>query len=82
MNELKEKIKNKEIIIGSDLVMKKLKIGKLKKVYVSSNCPKHLKEDIEHYAKLHKVEVKESKETNEELGVLCKKPFTISVLAY
>jgi len=82
MIALKEKIKNNEVVIGTERVLKRLRIGKLKKIYVSSNCPKQIREDIKHYADIYKIEIKESEKTNEELGVLCKKPFSISVLAY
>lgn len=82
MDELRDKIKKKQIIIGTDKVLKYLKIGKLAKIYLSSNCPKNTLSDVEHYAKLHNIKVEISDKTNEELGVLCKKPFSISVLAY
>ncbi|MBU1203694.1 MAG: ribosomal L7Ae/L30e/S12e/Gadd45 family protein [Nanoarchaeota archaeon] len=82
MTELKEKIKNKEVVIGTDRVLKKLRTGKLSKIYFSSNCPAHTKDDIEHYARLHNIQIKQSKKTNEGLGILCKKPFSVSVLGY
>ncbi|MEK6907417.1 MAG: 50S ribosomal protein L30e [Nanoarchaeota archaeon] len=82
MEELKKLIKENKIIIGTNSVMKNLKLGKLKGIYLASNCPKYAKEDIQHYAKLNNVKINELKENNEELGVVCKKPFSISVLGY
>ncbi|MBS3143465.1 ribosomal L7Ae/L30e/S12e/Gadd45 family protein [Candidatus Woesearchaeota archaeon] len=82
MKELKEAIKeNKGLIIGTQRTLKKLKMKEVKKVYASSNCPKEVLEDIEHYTKLYNIPLVKLEETNEELGIICKKPFHISVLS-
>ncbi len=82
MKELKEVIKDgKGLVIGTQRTLKKLKMKEVKKVYVSSNCPKETLEDIKHYTKLNDVPLVELKEDNEELGVICKKPFFVSVLS-
>ena len=41
-----------------------------------------MKEDIKHFAKINNVKVVEAKEDNEQLGIICKKQFSISVLGY
>ena len=82
MEDLKKALQEKKVIIGKDRVMKKLRIGKLQKVFLASNCPKIAKEDIIHLAKLHKIEVVDAKVDNEQLGIICKKQFSISVLGY
>lgn len=82
MEELKKLLKENTAIIGTNQVMKNLKIGRLKEIYLSSNCPKNTTDDIKHYAKLYDVKVNELKENNEELGTICKKPFSISVLGF
>lgn len=82
MRELKEAVKNeKGLIIGTQRTLKKLKMNEVKKVYVSSNCPKDVLDDIEHYTKIHNVPLIKLEENNEELGVICKKPFFVSVLS-
>ena len=82
MKDLKEAVKdNKRLVIGTQRTLKKLKMNEVKKVYVSSNCPKDVLEDVEHYSKVHNISLVKLKETNEELGVICKKPFHISVLS-
>jgi len=82
MKDLKEAIKeNKGLIIGTQRTLKKLKMNEIKKVYVSSNCPENVLEDIEHYTKVYSIPVVKLKENNEELGVICKKPFFVSVLS-
>ena len=77
--EIREAIKNKSAVVGTSEVIKKLRVGKLAKAYISLNCEKIIKEDIVHYAKLANCEVVELKYPNDELGILCKKPFSISV---
>jgi large subunit ribosomal protein L30e len=82
MKELKEFIKKGEgLVIGTKITLKKLKMGDVKKVYVSSNCPENVLNDVEHYSKIHNIPMVKLNETNEELGILCKKPFHISVLS-
>ena len=80
MKDLTEALKEKKTIIGAKRTLKFLKLGKLKKVYIASNCPKDIKDDIAHYGKMSNIEIINLKENNEELGILCKKSFFISVL--
>lgn len=79
--EIRKNLEEKKIIIGTDRTIKNLKLGKIKKIYVTKNIPEDVKKDIEHYSKLAKVEVVALKYANEELGVICKKPFAISVVS-
>tara|TARA_Y100000310_G_C20559200_1_gene752172 strand:+ start:258 stop:512 length:255 start_codon:yes stop_codon:yes gene_type:complete len=82
MKELKEAVKEgKGLILGTSKTLKKLKMNEIKRVYVSSNCPKNVLDDIEHYTKIHNIPLVKLKENNEELGVICKKPFFVSVLS-
>ena len=78
--ELKKLLGTDKLIIGTERTIKLLKTGKLAKVFVSYNVAKQVKEDIEYYSGLSKTEIVETGKSNEELGVICKKPFTISVL--
>ncbi|MBT3406587.1 50S ribosomal protein L30 [Candidatus Woesearchaeota archaeon] len=78
--EIKKLSREDGFFIGTDQTAKYLRVGKVKKVYVASNCKEETKVDLEHYAKLANVELIQLDENNEELGVLCKKPFRISVL--
>ena len=45
-----------------------------------AHIAQNVENDISHYAKLAKVDVAKLKLPNDELGVLCKKQFLISVL--
>ena len=77
---LKNKVQENKAVIGTDRVIKELREKKLSKVFLSSNCPDKVKSDIQHYAALVNVPVIQLDANNEEMGVICKKEFFISVL--
>jgi large subunit ribosomal protein L30e len=79
--EIKKMLKEKNLVIGTERTIKNLKLGKVEKVIVTSNCSEKTQKDIEYYAGLGKAEVLKIKYPNEELGIMCKKPFAISVLS-
>lgn len=78
--EIKKAIEDGKLIIGSRKVIKKLKLGKLKLIVMASNCPEHIKNEIEYYSKLSNVKVDVFDGTGKELGVFCGKPFPIAVI--
>mgnify|MGYP001566018642 CR=1 FL=1 len=80
--DLKKAVKEEKLVFGTDRTLKMIRKGKAKKVFISSNCSKQVREDIKHYASISGIEVIKLKEPNEELGIICKKPFSISVLCY
>lgn len=79
--EIKKLIKAKNIVIGAERTIKNIKLGKVEKVIVSSNCAEKVIEDINYYSGLNKTETMKVDYSNDELGVICKKPFYISVFA-
>ena len=81
LKQLKEDAQSGKAIIGTDLVLKGLRAGKIGKVFLARNCLQKTKEDIHYYASLAKVPVVELEQSNEEVGVLCKKNFFVSVVA-
>lgn len=81
MKDLKAKLQDGKVIVGKERVLKHLREKSLAKVFLASNCPKDLKEDLANFAKLVKVPVIELTLNNEELGLFCKKNFFIAVLA-
>ncbi|MBD3309681.1 50S ribosomal protein L30 [Candidatus Woesearchaeota archaeon] len=78
--EIKGLLKEGKLVIGTSSVLKGLRSGRISRVFVSSNCPADVKEDIDNYSKLAGAEIVQLKYPNEELGDMCKKPFSISVL--
>ncbi|MBW2976233.1 ribosomal L7Ae/L30e/S12e/Gadd45 family protein [Candidatus Woesearchaeota archaeon] len=79
--EIKRLIKGKELVIGTERTIKNLKLGKVETVIISSNCSESVLNDIKHYSCLSKTETLKVNFPNDELGVICKKPFSISVLS-
>lgn len=79
--EIKKLLKERETIIGADRTLKALKLGNVETVIVTSNCDPKVKKDIDYCADLSKSEVIKIKHLNDELGIICKKPFAISVLS-
>lgn len=80
MEDIKKLVKEKKVFIGTDQTIKNLKLGKVSRVMITKNCPADVREDIKHYAGLSQAEVVELNVPNDELGVMCRKPFLISVL--
>ena len=78
--ELKNYIQTGKALIGNETVIKALKNSKLKKIFVAKNCPERIKEDLIRYAKLSDVKVINLEENNEELGIICKMNYFISVV--
>jgi len=81
ISEIKKALKEGKAIIGTERTLKNLKLGKVSKIYLTSNCPEDVEEDVKYYSKLAKVEVVKLKQPNDELGAICKKPFSVSVLS-
>ena len=79
--EIKKMLKAGNVIIGTEKSMKSLKLGKVDKILVSSNCPESVEKSINYYAGLSGAEMYKLEYPNDELGIICKKPFSISVLA-
>jgi ribosomal protein L30E len=75
---IKKRVEKGDVTIGTSQTLLNLKHGNLEVVYVTSNCPKDVIEEIKQNSE--DVKVVELKETNNELGVICKKPFFISVI--
>lgn len=78
--EIKKLVKEGKLVVGADKTLKLLKAGALSKIYLAANCPAQLRQDIEHYTGIGEVEVVDTGLQNEELGDICKKPFSIAVM--
>lgn len=80
MEDIKKLAKENKVVIGTEQTLKSLREGRVSKILLSSNCPDDVKEDIKHYAGLSEVEVAELDIPNDELGIMCRKQFSVSVL--
>ena len=80
--ELKKMLKSGNVIIGTEKAVKNIRLGRIEKVLLSSNCPAKVEKEISYYTGLSGTESYKLDYPNDELGVICKKPFSISVLAF
>jgi len=78
--EIRKLLADKRLVLGTERALKLVRQGKLAKVYLSSNCPPKLKDDLTRYCSMNGIDCQELPVPNEELGVWCKKPFAISVI--
>jgi large subunit ribosomal protein L30e len=80
MDELKLGLKNNNLIIGTKRTIKAIRTGEVSKVFMASNCPDMLAEDVEHYCGLTDIPIEKLEADCNELGSVCKKPFFVSVV--
>ncbi|MEM7826188.1 MAG: 50S ribosomal protein L30e [Candidatus Aenigmatarchaeota archaeon] len=78
--EILDANKSGNIILGFKECSKFLKVGKPKLVVVANNIPEDRKKEIEHNAKIAGVKVEVIEKGSKELGILCGKPYPVSVL--
>ena len=55
--EIRKILKAGNLIIGGDVGLKNLKLGKVEKIFLAANCKDEIKEEVEKLAKMSKVEV-------------------------
>ncbi len=73
-------VKTGKVVLGAESAVKNAQTGKAKVIVVSANCPSEIRSDIEYYAGLSGVKVMVYDGTSIDLGMTCKKPFTVSAL--
>ncbi|WP_461436254.1 50S ribosomal protein L30e [Methanosphaera sp.] len=69
-----------KVILGSNKSIQAIKLGNGELVVMAANAPKNLKEDVEIYSKLSEMPVHIFDGSSVDLGSICGKPFTVSVL--
>jgi large subunit ribosomal protein L30e len=79
--DLRSALEEKKVVLGSKRTIKYLKLGKVKKILLASNCTEEVRKDLEHYAKLTGIQLEKFDGTAKQLGIFCGKPFSISTLA-
>jgi len=78
--EIRKMLTSNKFLIGEDEVLKSARKGALLKVYHASNANKTVLADLERYGKMAGFEVLDTKVPNDDLGTVCKKPFSISTI--
>lgn len=81
LEALKEALKSQKVTIGSKEVVRKLKRGEVKKIFVASTCSQIMRDIIKRYALQTKIEVVELSVPSSEVALLCKKNYPISILS-
>ena len=78
---IKEKLKEDKVVMGFKSVIKILKKGNPRMIVLANNIPVENKNIVIHNAQISNVEIKEYPDDSVNLGLVCGKPFPISVLA-
>ena len=78
---IKKAIEDKKEVIGTKQVKNGLMSNELKEVIVSSNCPADVKEDLQRMSDINGILLTIMEQANDELGVVCKKPYSIAAMA-
>jgi len=78
--EIKKFLNSKKMLIGRNEVLKGIKKKLVSKVFFASNSPERLLSDLERYKSVEPFELLDTKLPNDELGTICKKPFSVSII--
>ncbi len=81
VDTIQKSLAQDKAILGTKRTLKQLRANAIATVYVSKTLSDEMKSDIEHYASLTQTPVEYLAMDNEELSVVCKKPFRISVVS-
>jgi len=83
VEKLKQALKEKkDFTFGEKGVLKRVKLGKAKVVFLAKDCRPDTRETITHYSKQTEFELIELDINSSEVGTICKKQFFISTLCY
>ncbi len=80
--DLRKALRTEKVVFGSSQTIRNLKKNTVKKIFLSSDCMGQIKRDIVHYIKFNNVEVVELKQPGEELALICKKGYPVTVISY
>ena len=75
--ELKEALKSKKVLLGSNSVIRAAKTGAVKTVIHASNLPETVTREMAYYGKMGNINVEKFEGNSKQLGELCGKPFNI-----
>ena len=81
LEDLQKAVRDQKIIVGAKHTLRALKEGNITRVFLATNCPDTLRKDIIHYARLAKAEVEQLSQASDEVSLLCKKNFLVSVVS-
>lgn len=73
-------VRSGKVLLGSNTALKSALTGRAKLIVIASNCPREVREKIEHYCKLSNIPVLVYPGSGIDLGSACGKPFVVSAL--
>lgn len=79
-HELRMALNTGKVHLGTKVAMRELRRGRAKIAILSSNCPDNTKESITTHGRLSEIPVLEHQKDSIDLGVLCGKPYPVSVI--
>ena len=79
--EISKAVEEGKAIIGKEQTLKKMRQGKIKKVFLAANIPQELKKEIEIISKTEGSEVIQLNIKSDQLGITAGKKFNILVLS-
>jgi large subunit ribosomal protein L30e len=74
-------VKTGKVSFGSNSAVQNAQTGRAKLIILAANCPKEIRDDVEHYSKLSKLPVVTYKGSSLDLAAACGKPFSVSALS-
>ncbi len=77
---LKNYMKNNKLVIGTEVTLKKVKLGLIKEVYYSKNVEEYTLKKLQHYQNISGIGLNGLNFTSTELGEKLEKPFSISLI--
>lgn len=78
---IKDAVKENKVVLGYNSVIKLIKTEKPKAIIYANNIPKNKLENIIHNTNFTKIDVMGYQDDSINLGLVCGKPFSVSVLA-
>ncbi len=82
LTELKRALKEEKLVYGTDATIKNIKRGITKAVFIAINCSPTTQAHIKHYNTMHAFTIYKLEEPSDELALICKKKFNVSLLSY
>jgi large subunit ribosomal protein L30e len=74
-------VKTGKVSFGANAAIQNARTGKAKLIFLAANCPKLVRDDIEHSCKLSQVPLMIYKSSSLDLAAVCGKPFAVSALS-
>jgi len=79
--DIKGWITEGRLILGTETTLKHIRKGAVEQVLVSANCEEKALETLQTYCGMQNIPLHKAPVQNDELGTICKKPFSVSVIA-